>query len=307
MSTPLRMARVTPLAVTLVALLLLHHTAIAMEVKAFAIGDFVPSEEGGCGGADRGPTWNNMVDAWYDEMADHGHSKDGQYDDGNMTLRRFCDPDTFDSDCQDHLFVDEADAAMIATHGKDVGNHWSGTMRAPFAGECAVEGGGTALDMHVGDVDLEFLHLSSCNSMDDDYLFNNPGNRGPREALTDPVDGGFAHLITGFHGVMYIRGKYIADNSDFAHDAHAVGIALAWVVNQAHFNDECNDDGVCQDICPVAVSQGQSANRAWNGIQYERYNNVYSDPTGNGYWYWMAYEGCDSFGETAFNPDNAGQ
>ena len=51
---------------------------------------------------------------------------------------------------------------------------------------------------------------------------------------------------------------------------------------------------------------GEPATRALNGILYERYNHVYSDPTGNGYWYWMAYDGCDSVGETAFDPNNPG-
>lgn len=282
------------------ALMSVTSPASALEVKPFAIGDFVPSASGGCGGADRS-TWPTMVDAWYDHMAVHGHLKDGQYNDGNMTLRRFCDPDTLDADCQDHLFLDEADAAMIATHGSDNGDHWQGTMRASFAGQCAVEAGGSADDVHVGDVDLEFLHLSSCNSADDDNLA--PGNRGPRLALTDPVDGGFAHLWTGFHGVMYIRGKYVGDYEDYAHDAHVVGMAYAWVTNHAYFDaEDCDGANGCQDICPVAVSQGESVTRAWNGIQYERYNNVYADPTGNGYWYWMAYEGCDSVNETGFAP-----
>lgn len=292
-----------------IGLAFLPTASLAMEVKGFAIGDFVPDTSGGCNGSDRGPTWNNMVEAWYNHMwIWHGHTPDGMYNDGNMTLQRFCDPDTFNSECKDHLYVDEADAAMIATHGSDRGDHWGGLMRYPWKGECRTEAGGTATKMHLGDVDLEFLHLSSCNSMDDDYLFANPGNKGPREALHDPVDGGYAHLITGYHGVMYIRPKYVAENADFAHDGHVMGIAYAWVLNQAHFNaEDCDgDEGGCQDICPVAVSQGQTATRALNGILYERYNHVYSDPTGNGYWYWMAYEGCDSVGETAFDPNNPG-
>jgi len=279
--------------------------AYSMEVKAFAIGDFVPTASGGCGGGDR-TTWPVMVDAWYDHMAIHGHSKDGQYTDGNMTIRRFCDPDTING-CLDHLFVDEADASMIATHGADSGDHWRGTMRSSYAGHCRLDAGGTAQEMFTGDVDLEFLHLSSCNSADDDNL--SPGNKGPREALTDPVDGGYAHLWTGFHGVMYIGGSFVNDYKDFAHDAHSVGIAYAWATNHLRTNsvncaayDPFNWFGTCQDICPVSVSQGQSASRAWVGIQYERYNNVYSDPTGNGYWYWMGYLGCDSVGETGFNP-----
>ncbi len=308
MSTLFKLARSTHLrALAFLSLsIIFMHPIHAMEVKAFAIGDFVPSSLGGCGGSDR-TIWPLMVDAWYDHMAVHGHTKDGQYTDGNMTIQRFCDPDSI-AGCLEHLYLDEADAAMIATHGADSGDHWQGTMRYSYAGNCALDAGGSGVDMNVGDVDLEFLHLSSCNSADDDNL-NPAGNLGVREALTDPVDGGYAHLWTGFHGVMYIGNKYINDYSDFAHDAHSVGIAYSWVTN--HYRPDSVDCdwydpfgwfGTCQDICPVAVSQGETNTRAWNGIQYERYNNVYSDPTGNGYWYWMGYLGCDSVNETGFNP-----
>lgn len=282
----------------------------AMEIKVFAIGDFVPSGSGGCGGGDRGH-WPDMVDAWYDRMAVHGHSKDGQYTDGNMTIRRFCDPDWL-SGCQDHYYVDEADASMIATHGSDSGDHWAGTMRYPWSGHCALDGGGTSDDLHVGDYDLEFIHFSSCYSADDDNL-NPSGSLGVREAMWDPDDSPvnhrYAHLLTGNHGIMYIRGKYDDDYNDFAHDAHSVGMAYAWVTNSVHFGaegcawyDPFNWFDTCQDICPVAVSQGQNQTRAWQGIQYERYNNVYPDPSDHGWWYWMGYPGCDPVGETAFNP-----
>jgi hypothetical protein len=279
---------------------------MAMEVKVFAIGDFVPGASGGCGGGDRGH-WPVMVDHWYDRMGAIGHARDGQYTDGSITIRRFCDPDWIGG-CQDHLYADEADATMIATHGADSGDHWVGTMRYPYAGHCGLDGGGTAHDVHLGDVDLEFIHLSSCNSADDDNL-DPPGSAGVREMMRDPVDGGFAHLMTGNHGVMWIGSSYDDDYNDFANDAHIVGIATSWTANSYHSNsvdcawyDPFNWYGTCQDICPVAVSQGQSNTRAWNGIMHERYNNVYSEPTGNGYWYWMGYLGCNSVGETGFNP-----
>jgi hypothetical protein len=280
-----------------------------MEVKAFAISDFVPQASGGCDGADRS-SWDDMVDGWYEQMGDEGHTRDGQFYNGAMTLQRFCDLDTFNASCQDHLFVDDADAAMIGTHGKDNGDHWTGTMRARWQGQCGLEAGGSAIDMHVGDMDLEFLHLSSCFSADDDNLSPPGGTRGVRAAMTDPVDGGFAHLLTGFHGVMYIQSVLIDDYENFVHDAHSIGMALSWLTNHTHLDyASCNDDDEsddsdpgCQDLCPVAVSQGQTAQRAWDGIISERYNNVYNDPTGNGYWYYWGIENCDAIGETSFNP-----
>ena len=99
----------------LLALLLVFAVSVpatAMEVKVFAISDFVPTGCGGCGGGNI-PHWPSMVDHWYDEMGSHGHLKDGQYTNGNMTIRRFCDPD-WTSGCRDYLYADEADAFMIA-------------------------------------------------------------------------------------------------------------------------------------------------------------------------------------------------
>ena len=95
----------------------------AMEVKKFAIGSFTTE----CGGSQRS-SWPNRVDGGYDEMANEGHLKDGNYVDGNMILQRFCDPD-WDASCQDDSYIDDADAFIIATHGADSGDHWQGRMR----------------------------------------------------------------------------------------------------------------------------------------------------------------------------------
>jgi hypothetical protein len=273
----------------------------AMEVKVFAISDFVPSGSGGCGGNDISH-WDNMVDEWYDEMGSHGHQKDGQYTNGAMTIQRFCDPD-WNSGCQDHLYLDEADAAMIATHGSDSGDHWAGTMRNPWSTECALDAGGTAPNMNVGDVDLEFIHLSSCYSADDDNL------SGIGAALHDTVDGGYAHSWTGFHGIMWIGGSFDNDYEDFADDAHSVSIASAWVTNHYHSDsvdcewyDPFNWFGTCDDQCPVAVTISTSGADALTRLNNERYNNVYSDPSGNSGYAWMGYVGCNPVGETGFSP-----
>jgi hypothetical protein len=287
--------------VALIAGSLLAVGAAAMEVKVFAIGDFVPSGSGGCGGNDISH-WPNMVDEWYDEMGDHGHSKDGQYTNGNMTLQRFCDSD-WTAGCLDHDYVDEADAAMIATHGSDSGDHWAGTLRYPWNGHCALDGGGSSNEVWLGDSDLEFIHLSSCFSADDDNL------SGIRNAMTDDVDGGFAHQWTGFHGIMWIGGSFDGDYEDFADDAHSVSIAHAWTTNHYHNNsvdcewyDPFDWFGTCDDQCPVAYAIGSTESDALTRLNNERYNNVYSDPTGSAWWAWMGYVGCNPVGESGFSP-----
>jgi hypothetical protein len=279
-------------ALALAAGALLAGEAAAMEVKAFAIGDFVPSGSGGCGGGDRS-SWPGMVDAWYDKMRDKGHTKDGQYNNGSQTIQRFCDPD-WKSGCRDHDYLDEADAAMIATHGTDGGDHWGGTMRAPWGGHCRLDAGGSSDDMWVGDVDLEFIHLSSCFSADDDNL------PGIRWAMTDPVDGGYAHQWDGFHGIMWISSGRNGDYRRFAKQGHSTSIAEAWVVN-LYDNRVCKD-GACHEQCPVAYSISTTETSALNRLRYERYNHVYSDPTGNNWYAYMYIEGCDPKSEGPFNP-----
>ncbi|MGH1539487.1 MAG: hypothetical protein ACRBHB_03610 [Arenicella sp.] len=285
-------------------LLLTAVSANAMEVKVFAIGDFVPSSSGGCGGGDRSH-WPTMVDHWYDEMGSQGHLKDGQYTNGSMTIRRFCDPD-WNNSCQDASYADEADAFMLATHGSDSGDHWAGTMRDDWSGHCVLDGGGSSDEMWVGDFDAEFIHLSSCYSADDDNL------SGIRNAMYDPVDtpnnNRRAHQWDGFHGIMWIGGSFDDDYEDFADDAHSIAMSSSWVNNHYDSTVDCaaydpfNWFGTCQEQCPVAYSIGASEADALNRLNYERYNNVYSDPSGHSAWAYRYVVGCDSVGETSFNP-----
>lgn len=275
--------------------------ALAMEAKVFAIGDFVPSSSGGCGGGDRSH-WPGMVDNWYDEMGAHGHLLDGQYTNGNMTLQRFCDPDWLGG-CQDHLYVDEADAAMIATHGSDSGDHWAGTMRYPWSGHCALDGGGSSNEMWVGDFDLEFIHVSSCYSADDDNL------SGIREAMYDANDPpSHAHQWDGFHGIMWISSSYDDDYEDFADDAHAIDIARSWVNNLHDGTVDCawydpfDWFDTCQEQCPVAYSVSSSGADALTRLNNERYNFVYGDPTSHSGYAYRYIVNCDPVGESPFNP-----
>ena len=275
--------------------------AFAMEAKVYAIGDFVPPEAGGCGGNDIGH-WPVMVDHWYDHMAVHGHTKDGQYTNGNMTIQRFCDPD-WNAGCQDFVHADDADAVMIATHGADSGDHWQGLMRWPWSGHCRLDAGGSADDMWLGEIDNEFIHLSSCNSGDDDNVW------GIWNMMHDPVDGrSFAHQADVFHGCMWIGNRWDNDYKEFAHDAHAVDMGRSWVNNlydnrvDCEWYDPWNWFGTCQEQCPVAYAVGTSGNNALSRLNSERYNNVWSDITGYGGAAIRYVVGCDPACETRFSP-----
>lgn len=269
-------------------LALLAGPVAALEVKMFAIEDFLSD----CGGGDRW-SWGNMADAWYDEMDDQGHSKDGSYIDGNMTIQRFCDPD-WDGDCEDDVFADDADAVIIATHGSDSGDHWQGTMRYRWNGHCTLDGGGTSEEVRLGDIDAEFVTLSSCNSADDDNL------SGLHNLMFDPADtpanGRRAHQVTAFHGVMWISSGRSDDYEDFADDAHAVAMSDAWIDNL--YDDDIGDDNVEQ--CPIAYAISSSKSGCLNRLNHERYNNIYGDPPGNGWYCYKYVVGCNPAGETTF-------
>ena len=258
-------------------------TASAMEVKKFAIGNFTTE----CGGSQRS-SWPNMVDGWYDEMANEGHLKDGNYVDGNMTLQRFCDPD-WNGSCEDDSYIDDADAFIIATHGADSGDHWQGLMRWSWNGQCRLDGGGNGDEMRAGDIDAEFGVLSSCHSGDDDNM------PGLRNAMFDPTDspgnGRRAHQFEVFHGLMYISNGRRGDYEDFADEAHSDSISDAWVYNQ-----------IDSKQCPVAYAISSSLSGCLTRLNNERYNYVYGDPPGNSHYCWKAFLDCDPDDETAWNP-----
>jgi hypothetical protein len=285
--------------------------ASALYVGMYAIGDFVPESSGGCGSDDRS-SWPGMAQAWWDEMGVKGHyrgpsSSQYRYVDGNMTVRRFCDPQ-FDADCRDYQSsspagVDWMDAAVIATHGWDDGDHWGGVMRYPFEGECGLRFGGSSTQSRWGDSWLMFLHASSCNSADDDNL------DGIRFRMQDTATSSSRrmHQFDGFHGVMWISSSYNNNYKETAKDGHSGSIANAWVTNHFKSNsqacewyDPFNWFGTCQDQCPIAYAIGSSGADAQYRLLNERYNLTFGDPTSNGWYWYMYYENCDPVGENRF-------
>jgi hypothetical protein len=275
-----------------------------LEAKYYSIDDFSAA----CGGADR--CWSSMLDDWYQEMDDHGwYHRDGRSIDTffgtSMTATIFADPDQ-EAGGRDDESVDEGDAVMIGTHGADSNNRWRGTMRSQGGDEnCRLEAPNASDgELFVGDWDLEFLHMSSCNSLDDNQLGN--AWRLFQDPADSPGNGNRLHQLDGFHGVMWIYCNWGFRYQDFAEDGFVVSIKDAWLSNMNVLSNptDPDGDGVNQSYpqCPVAYSVGTSSfDQCVNRLQTERYNAVQGEPGQINYICAYAFEGCTPWGEDAFS------
>ena len=281
---------------TIGALLMTASLTQALEAKMYAISKW----DGGCSGSQR-DSWDNMASAWYNEITNSGTSvfgwcvsghcsdaftKEGSRINGSITNSLLADASRV-SFGNDATRLDAADAAIIALHGADVSNGWSGSLRVneSGSGDCKIQ----TNEMEIGDTDLEFLHLSSCYSMND------------TQWSTWEKSMARAHQIDGFHGLMWIGSGLVDDYEDMADDGFGGPISDAWIDNM-YYNNEFGDNNT-DDQCPVAFAVGSSSNDATNRLHHERYNNVYSDPpnsglTGSGtIWATTYISGCNPAGE----------
>lgn len=276
----------------------------ALKVDMYAIGNW---SAGNCAPGDTDSNrsaWPNMVKGWYDRMGAIGHQKTGNFTDGNMTVRRFCDP-TWNAGCRDYWYVDWPDAAIVAAHGWNAGDRWGALMRNSQFGTCGLVMGKPDGNTFVGDNRLRFLHASSCYSLNDTYFTH------MRVAMRKPGTSRGLHVLTGFHGIMWISNGFKDDYNDSAFFGHVQSVATAWVTQHYKSNqfdcawyDPFNWFGTCQDQCPTAMTIGPSGGNALNRLLNERYNNsgAFGWPTSRSYYAWMGYVGCNPVGENGFNP-----
>jgi Family of unknown function (DUF6345) len=281
-------------------------SALALKVDMYAIGNWSGGDcTPGNTANDRG-SWPGMAQAWYDKMGMIGHSRTGKFVDGNMSVKRFCDP-AVNANCNDYSWVDWPDAAIVAAHGFDAGNAWGALMRNSALGTCSTKMGTSSSNVFVGDNNLKFLHASSCLSLNDNYFGE------MRTAMKKPgsASGRGLHVMTGFHGLMWISSSFNNDYAETGLDGHFVSVARSWTNNHYKSNqfscaayDPFNIFGTCQDQCPSAMTVGASGGEALNRLFNERYNNssAFGAPTGNSYYAWMGYPGCDPVGQDGFNP-----
>ena len=244
--------------------------------------------------------WDNMVRSWYNRIDDFGwYQRDKYWVDGSFSKNAMCDPDRAPG-CIDGIYLDEVDAVMVFGHGADAGDHWAMINRNKGAdGSCWIRhpgAGSTTGRMLAGDYDLEFLHISSCNSGDDDNLSL------LWTAFRDPVDTPNnqrrLHQANVFHGWMWIGSSLDSNYRNFARDAHFMSIRSAWLYNHHENNISGN-----MDQCPVSYAVGSNQADCFNRLHNERYNYVFSDPSAIGYYCYSYFAGCDPGGETTFGQD----
>ncbi len=239
--------------------------------------------------------WATMIDQWYDEISSHaGWVADRRKVNGSDFDRLlFCDPDARWR-CEDHVYADEGDAAMLGFHGSDHGNYWWGKMRRMAQLSCYLKGRPSLVRM--GDYDLEFLHLSSCHSLDDD---NAPYAWQIMYDEDDtPGSGNSLHQLDGFHGTMWIGPSLDDEYRDFADDAFTGPIAFSWMRNMY----VTGIDGAYTQ-CPVAYAiSGTDLADCRARRDRERYNAIEPDPGMFETYCYYYIAGCDPSGEGVFTP-----
>jgi hypothetical protein len=229
-----------------------------------------------CDGSRRNE-WDNMVSAWYNDIRNDDALPDGHgvgaawiiafmNNDGYISDGQFVDPDN-QAWGNDVNHADLPDAFMAGLHGgNDGGDHrWYGKVKFDEAGS----GNCFAYQGHIelGDGDLEFLHLSSCYSMDREDWWNE---------WNSSFDG--LHQIDGFHGLMWIGEDYRARYRHFSDDSFWISIADSWLDN-LYAEDASNG----YDQCPVARNVGTDDDDSLTRMNNERYNAIYwVDPPGLG-------------------------
>lgn len=284
------------LAMMLVTTLLAAPVQAGREAKMYA----VTTWDSDCSGGTRS-SWDNMVDAWYDEISDSGYEvagsclwghcddyfpKDGSLVNGNVINSKFADASVVAWGA-DSSYLDDADAAMVAWHGSDASGNYKGSMRVNEAGDgnCKI----ARSEMALGDTDMEFLHISSCNSMDDNQW----------SSWLGAYDG--LHQIDAFHGNMWISSGRTGDYQDFADDAFDEDMSDAWVDNM--YDGSVYNDGSYYDQCPVAHAAGSSESDVLSRLNSERYNNISSTDPANDWWATLFIEGCNPKGESTIEND----
>jgi hypothetical protein len=250
----------------------------------FALARVVTHWDAGCDGSTRAGI-NDMVGAWYDNLTsfdEHGAPawvQRGYYHNGNIVDSDFTDVDRADwGKDEAAAHVDEPDVAMIALHGGNAlaDGHWYGVVRVDEAGDgdCYAD----QAKMELGDGDLEFLHMMSCVSLDEEDWIHWTGSfKG-------------LHQLEGFHGEAWSSQASSWRFREFADDGYDTGMAIAWVENLYKYRV------AGENQCPVSMAAGHGTDpvlNAWTRINSERYNNVYSDPAVPGWFAIIYVEGCN--------------
>ena len=236
-----------------------------------------------------------MVEPWYETMkslstydGDRGGGVAYRYFvggekvvNGVLDPTLLCDP-SMDPACEDYRHLDGADAAMVAVHGSNNGDHWVGLLpqeaRAADGSRLgcrihAPEGSPTSSPARATMLPgrtLQFLHLTSCNSMD-------AGNMASVERMFEQRNGTQApnrlKAVTGFHGAGAIWDRLIGQYQSLARRGASEGVIAAWQTELYRKITYAEGD---RDQCPTSYGRckagepfEQCANRLWRATYFD--------------------------------------
>lgn len=232
---------------------------------------------GDCGGGTR-TYWDDMCMKWRKKMGSKGWSQWWRnYE--LVTINRYVDP-TKAAWGVDNTNFDDGDAGLICTHGGYDTNGWWGSMHHKTNGECGLN----TNQMRIGEAGhgkLRFYHMSSCNSIRWDLKTKWFG------PAADKV-----HVITGFHGLMYIGSRYVDEYGDLANSGFSSsGVGKVWVDKMHHVDHWYN---AWKTVCPIALGFGHSESTSANALN-EKYISNWSDKSPN-WMTWRYKSKCDPDG-----------
>lgn len=245
------------------------------QARSFAITKW----DGNCGGSQR-DWWDDMCMAWRHRMGANGWEQ--WWNNFHLVrAQKFADnsrvtwgqDDTWNG-------MDAGEAALICTHGgHSAATGWSGSMHTDDGNGCSIN----TTQMMAGPAsggDLRFLHLSSCNSMNWHEL-----------GMWWGPAAGRVHVITGFHGYMYIGSQYVDEYDELASEGFSSGVGKVWMDKMHHISHWYNS---WSTVCPIALGFGETSAQSDNALN-ERYNDRWPDRASN----WMTYmwkKDCDPDG-----------
>ena len=227
--------------------------------------------------------FDEMSKYWQNQMKSEGWRKNKNYGNDNVWSSDFIE-DELISGGKDHKYFDVSQAAVITTHGGADDHTWYGALRKDTDGfGCYITSENMRLGEPAGGIygknpgKLDFMHLVSCNSANENKRFNHWENA---------FQG--IHFITGFNNVTRVSWWNNDDLEEFAYWAHdqrfsrwigggtwwkANEMSYEWLDNMLHWNWIGDDD-----TCPVAMTVGKDKNDALKRLYNEKYkNNNFTD------------------------------
>lgn len=217
------------------------------------------------------PSVNHGLDSfWPDAYLKDGYNVDSHYTDSSLV--------TWGNDTENDAGLDAADVCMVGMHGYIESSRWRGKVRRDESGDgdCGAWQG----DMYF-DADLEFLHLSSCHSMDQVTWGNWNSSYGK------------LHQVDGFHGLMWIGSTIRSRYENFSDDSFHMAISLSWMENMygSFLGKHLGKTGY-YDQCPCVHAGGESETDLWNRMYNEQYDQIEDHPTATEFGV-IYYDKCD--------------